>query len=97
MAVEPLYVHKALFFSTRMFTILPPFPSLSSFAYTPDAVVQSLGQVGRVVRVFPSGDVRLAVNGNTWTFNPLCMKLAPGETPPDVPGTSVHYLPFTSP
>lgn len=43
--------------------------------------LQALGQVGRVVNVFPSGDVRVKVNGKTWTFNPRCMEAAPGETP----------------
>ena len=46
--------------------------------------IQSLGQAGRVVKVFPTGDVRVAVNGRVWTFNPLCMVPAPGENPPEV-------------
>jgi hypothetical protein len=50
------------------------------------SVVQSLGQVGRVVRVFPTGDVRVVVNSKTWTFNPACLKPAPGESPPELPG-----------
>ena len=41
--------------------------------------------MGRVVRVFPTGDVRVAVNGRTWTYNPLSMTLAPGENPPEPP------------
>ena len=47
---------------------------------------QSLGQVGRVSQVFPTGDVRVGVNGMNWTFNPACLTLAPGENPPEVPG-----------
>ena len=38
-----------------------------------------------MVRVFPTGDVRVAVNGRTWTYNPLSMTLAPGENPPEPP------------
>lgn len=49
-------------------------------------VWQSLGQVGRVSQVFPTGDVRVGVNGMNWTFNPACLTLAPGENPPEVPG-----------
>jgi hypothetical protein len=52
----------------------------------PLPVVQSLGQVGRIVRVFPTGDVRVVVNSKTWTFNPACLKPAPGESPPELPG-----------
>ena len=44
---------------------------------------QSLGQVGRVVKVFPTGDVRVVVNGRTWTYNPHCIAHAPGENPPE--------------
>ena len=49
-------------------------------------VQQSLGQVGRVSQIFPTGDVRVGVNGMNWTFNPACLTLAPGENPPEVPG-----------
>ena len=27
-----------------------------------------------------NGDVRVAVNGRRWVYNPLCLSLAPGET-----------------
>ena len=47
--------------------------------------LQSLGQVGSVIKLFPTGDVRVSVNGRTWTFNPLCMVPAPGENPPEAP------------
>ena len=39
-------------------------------------------------QVFPTGDVRVGVNGMNWTFNPACLALAPGENPPEVPGGS---------
>ena len=46
------------------------------------SLMQSLGQVGRVVKVFPTGDVRVVVNSRTWTYNPRCLKHAPLE---DIP------------
>ena len=57
-------------------SLLPLQPSFSPFP-------QSLGQLGRVIKVFPTGDVRVSVNGRTWTYNPLCLVPAPGENPPD--------------
>ena len=54
--------------------------------------MQSLGQVGRVIKVFPTGDVRVSVNGRTWTYNPLCMEPAPGENPPEAPRESIIHL-----
>ena len=44
-------------------------------------LTQALGQVGRVVKIRPSGDVRVAVNGSRWVFNPKSLTLAPGEIP----------------
>lgn len=43
--------------------------------------LQSLGQVGRVVRVHPDNDVRVIVNGRKWTFNPKCLVPAPNQVP----------------
>jgi len=38
--------------------------------------LQALGQRGKVVRVFDSGDLRVAMReGGTWTFNPECCTL----------------------
>ena len=42
---------------------------------------QSLGQVGRVVKVQANSDVRVAVNGRRWIMNPRCMVPAPNQTP----------------
>ena len=44
--------------------------------------MQSLGQLGVVLKVMPSDDVRLATGGRKWTMNPLCLLPAPGEAPP---------------
>lgn len=31
-----------------------------------------LGCVGKVVKVYSDGDMRVCINGHTWTFNPMC-------------------------
>jgi len=33
---------------------------------------QALGRVGKVVKVYSDGDMRVCVAAQTWTFNPLC-------------------------
>lgn len=43
-----------------------------------------------VARVYPDGDLRVNVEGKTWTFNPLCVTLAPRTTPFASPPTSDH-------
>jgi len=42
--------------------------------------------------MFPSGDVRVGVNGRVWTFNPHAMVPAPDENPPEVTGIPTHHL-----
>nr|XP_027212420.1 E3 ubiquitin-protein ligase MIB2-like isoform X1 [Penaeus vannamei] len=37
----------------------------------------ALGKTGVVARVYPDGDLRVNIEGKTWTFNPLCVSLAP--------------------
>jgi len=42
--------------------------------------LQALGHRGKVVRVFDSGDLRVAMKeGSTWTFNPECCTLLSEE------------------
>jgi ankyrin repeat protein len=41
----------------------------------------ALGQAGRVVKIRANGDIRVAVNGSRWVFNPKCLTPAPGEVP----------------
>ena len=36
-----------------------------------------MGKTGIVARVYSDGDLRVNVEGKTWTFNPLCVSLAP--------------------
>ena len=31
------------------------------------------------MKVFPTGDVRVAVNSRTWTYNPQCLSHSPNE------------------
>uniref|UniRef100_A0A6Q2XI74 E3 ubiquitin-protein ligase MIB2 n=1 Tax=Esox lucius TaxID=8010 RepID=A0A6Q2XI74_ESOLU len=33
----------------------------------------ALGQVGKVLKVYADGDLRVAFGGQTWTFNPACL------------------------
>ena len=59
-------------------------------------IFQSLGQVGRVSKVFPTGDVRVSVNGRSWTYNSQCLTLAPDESPPEIFGNfSALYFIFS--
>ncbi|XP_046396249.1 E3 ubiquitin-protein ligase MIB2 [Ischnura elegans] len=44
-----------------------------------DVMRSALGMVGRVIRVYGDGDLRVSVDGKTWTFNPLCVRLVPGS------------------
>uniref|UniRef100_S4RTC7 RING-type E3 ubiquitin transferase n=1 Tax=Petromyzon marinus TaxID=7757 RepID=S4RTC7_PETMA len=39
-------------------------------------VKPTLGRVGRVVKVLPSGDLRVALGGHIWNFNPACVSTA---------------------
>ncbi|KAK3857055.1 hypothetical protein Pcinc_025124 [Petrolisthes cinctipes] len=50
----------------------------------------ALGKTGVVARVYPDGDLRVNVEGKTWTFNPLCVTLEPQTTPFVSPPTSDH-------
>ncbi len=39
--------------------------------------LQALGKIGRVHKVYADGDLRVIVEGQTWTFNPACCSAAP--------------------
>ncbi|XP_022251627.1 E3 ubiquitin-protein ligase MIB2-like [Limulus polyphemus] len=41
---------------------------------------QVLGKTGKVTKIYSDGDLRVNVEGQTWTFNPLCVTLVPGST-----------------
>lgn len=40
---------------------------------------QTLGKIGKVTRVYDDGDLRVIVDGQTWTWNPLCLTPLPGS------------------
>uniref|UniRef100_A0AAR2LRG0 E3 ubiquitin-protein ligase MIB2 n=1 Tax=Pygocentrus nattereri TaxID=42514 RepID=A0AAR2LRG0_PYGNA len=44
-----------------------------------DSMSSALGQVGKVLKVYADGDLRVAFGGQTWTFNPACLSGQPGE------------------
>uniref|UniRef100_A0A8C1JI92 E3 ubiquitin-protein ligase MIB2 n=1 Tax=Cyprinus carpio TaxID=7962 RepID=A0A8C1JI92_CYPCA len=44
-----------------------------------DSMAPALGQVGEVLRVYADGDLRVALGGQTWTFNPACLSAQRGE------------------
>uniref|UniRef100_A0A8C9V2Y3 E3 ubiquitin-protein ligase MIB2 n=1 Tax=Scleropages formosus TaxID=113540 RepID=A0A8C9V2Y3_SCLFO len=39
----------------------------------------ALGQVGKVLKVYADGDLRVAFGCQTWTFNPACLSAQPAE------------------
>lgn len=47
--------------------------------YCDVCVHQALGQVGKVLKVYADGDLRVAFGGQTWTFNPACLSAQPVE------------------
>uniref|UniRef100_A0A3Q2C836 E3 ubiquitin-protein ligase MIB2 n=1 Tax=Cyprinodon variegatus TaxID=28743 RepID=A0A3Q2C836_CYPVA len=44
-----------------------------------DSMTPVLGQVGKVLKVYADGDLRVAFGGQTWTFNPACLSAQPAE------------------
>uniref|UniRef100_A0A8C1JI29 E3 ubiquitin-protein ligase MIB2 n=1 Tax=Cyprinus carpio TaxID=7962 RepID=A0A8C1JI29_CYPCA len=49
------------------------------WTFHPGALTKALGQVGEVLRVYADGDLRVALGGQTWTFNPACLSAQRGE------------------
>lgn len=44
-----------------------------------DVMRNALGKTGKVLKVYSDGDLRVNVDGHTWTFNPMCVVLVPGS------------------
>uniref|UniRef100_A0A8D3CTR1 E3 ubiquitin-protein ligase MIB2 n=1 Tax=Scophthalmus maximus TaxID=52904 RepID=A0A8D3CTR1_SCOMX len=44
-----------------------------------DSMAPVLGQMGKVLKVYADGDLRVAFGGQTWTFNPACLSGRPVE------------------
>ncbi|XP_075762623.1 E3 ubiquitin-protein ligase MIB2 isoform X1 [Pelodiscus sinensis] len=38
-----------------------------------DEMAPTLGHIGKVIKVFGDGDLRVCVGGQSWTFNPACL------------------------
>ena len=55
--------------------------------------MQTLGKVGRVLKVYPDGDIKVDVRGSTWTYNPRVVSKVDSDGVPLTPGTSgeKHY------
>ncbi|KAH1024185.1 E3 ubiquitin-protein ligase MIB2 [Dendroctonus ponderosae] len=39
----------------------------------------SLGKLGKVLKVYSDGDLRVKLDGHVWTLNPMCVKRVPGS------------------
>ncbi|XP_067011890.2 E3 ubiquitin-protein ligase MIB2 [Anabrus simplex] len=44
-----------------------------------DVMKNALGKLGKVIKIYSDGDLRVSIEGQTWTFNPLCVQLVPGS------------------
>lgn len=51
----------------------------SNFYVIVDILSQALGKIGKVTKVYDDGDLRVTVDGQTWTLNPLCLTPLPGS------------------
>lgn len=40
---------------------------------------QSLGKLGKVLKVYSDGDLRVQLDGHAWTLHPQCVKIIPGS------------------
>ncbi|KOC64396.1 E3 ubiquitin-protein ligase MIB2 [Habropoda laboriosa] len=45
-----------------------------------DVMKNALGKTGKVIKIYSDGDLRVALDGHTWTFNPLSVTLVPPGT-----------------
>ncbi|KAJ7421484.1 E3 ubiquitin-protein ligase MIB2 [Willisornis vidua] len=41
--------------------------------WTDEMAPQTLGHIGKVIKVYGDGDLRVSVGGQSWTFNPACL------------------------
>ena len=46
-----------------------------------DAMAGTIGQKGKIARLYQDGDVRVEVNGSSWTYNPQCLRVLERATP----------------
>lgn len=38
-----------------------------------------MGKLGKVLKIYSDGDLRVQLDGHTWTLNPQCVRLVPGS------------------
>lgn len=48
-----------------------------------DVMKTALGKSGKVIKIYSDGDLRVALDGHTWTFNPLSVTIVPTSTEGD--------------
>lgn len=53
-----------------------------------ESMVDTLGTVGRILVIYPDGDLKVDIRGVTWTFNPLAVSKVTSDGVPLTPGTS---------
>lgn len=51
-------------------------------------LMQTLGKVGRVMEVYPDGDLKIGIRDMMWTFSPRNVSRLEGDGVPLTPGTS---------
>eukprot|EP00800_Vazella_pourtalesii_P019939 TRINITY_DN6926_c0_g5_i1.p1 TRINITY_DN6926_c0_g5~~TRINITY_DN6926_c0_g5_i1.p1 ORF type:complete len:208 (-),score=32.80 TRINITY_DN6926_c0_g5_i1:95-670(-) len=67
-----------------------------------DAMGGTIGQKGKIARLYQDGDVRVEVSGSSWTYNPNCLRIiermtqappskSPVVVPPPVPSFSQRH------
>ncbi|CAG0880694.1 unnamed protein product [Cyprideis torosa] len=44
-----------------------------------DSMSEALGKVGKIIKLYPDGDLRVQVDGKVWTLNPSNVSLVPGS------------------
>ncbi|XP_064586505.1 E3 ubiquitin-protein ligase MIB2 isoform X2 [Zonotrichia leucophrys gambelii] len=49
------------------------FNSDTRWTFHPGALTKTLGHIGKVIKVYGDGDLRVSVGGQSWTFNPACL------------------------
>ncbi|XP_075028394.1 E3 ubiquitin-protein ligase MIB2 isoform X2 [Calonectris borealis] len=49
------------------------FNSETRWTFHPGALTKTLGHIGKVIKVYGDGDLRVSVGGQSWTFNPACL------------------------
>lgn len=42
-------------------------------------LLQALGKLGKVLKVYSDGDLRVQLDGHAWTLNPQCVRIVPGS------------------